>query len=202
MPPLDPARPDDAGSAPATLTSLPRLEPPALDRLDEAQRRAAARIASGPRKGVRGPLALWLHSPEFAERAQHLGEFLRFGTCLSPRLSELAILVVARHWSTPYVWCVHAPIAIREGLDPAFVDRLARDPAALPEGADERTIAQWCRSVLANGRPDPASLRQVIERFGERGCVELAGIAGYYSLGAFTLACADLPLPDGAAPPF
>ncbi|CAM5220601.1 hypothetical protein CDEF62S_01548 [Castellaniella defragrans] len=51
---------------------------PTIERLDElteatmtdAQRRLYDKIASGPRKGVRGPLAVWLHNVELAECAQ------------------------------------------------------------------------------------------------------------------------------------
>ena len=169
---------------------------------DEAQRRAHDRIAAGPRAGVRGPLALWLHSPDFAERAQQLGEFLRFGTSFEARLSELAILVVAREWQCAYVWLVHEPIARRAGVGAAFVDALALDADAVPDDADERAIALFCRQLLRHGSVDDAVRTEVIERHGERGCVELTGITGYYTMGAFTLACANLPMPGGEPPPF
>jgi 4-carboxymuconolactone decarboxylase len=169
---------------------------------DEAQRQAHQRIASGPRAGVRGPLALWLHSPRFAERAQHLGEFLRFDTVFPSRLSELAILIVARHWEAAYVWCVHEEIALREGLATDFVRRLARDRDATPEADDERAVALFCRQLVQSGRPDDVVRADIIHRYGERGCVELTGIAGYYTTGAFVLGCADLPLPGGGESPF
>ena len=48
------------------------------------------------RGSLQGPFRVWLLSPEFADRAQRLGEYARYHTMLSPRLRELAILVTAR----------------------------------------------------------------------------------------------------------
>ena len=66
----------------------------------------------------------WLPSPELAQRAQHLGVFLRYDTSLGPRLTELAILVVARHWSSAYEWAIHAGEAARAGLGEAMIAAL------------------------------------------------------------------------------
>ena len=72
--------------------------------LDEAtltpeQRKARDAITSGPRGAVRGPFNALLRSPELADRAQKLGEYVRYNSSLPPRLSDLAILVGARHWT-------------------------------------------------------------------------------------------------------
>jgi 4-carboxymuconolactone decarboxylase len=48
------------------------------------------------RGSIAGPFRVWLYSPEFTRRATQLGEFLRYHTSLSPRLSELVILTTAR----------------------------------------------------------------------------------------------------------
>ncbi len=81
----------------------PRLTLPDLDRLSDAQQEVARQVVAGPRGEVRGPVRVWLHSPELAGRAQKLGEFLRWGTVLDPRISELVILVTARHYACHYI---------------------------------------------------------------------------------------------------
>ena len=65
-------------------------------------------------------------SPVFAERAQKLGEFVRYETTLSPRLSELAILVIARHWTAQFEWSAHKAEALKAGLDPEIIEDLAK----------------------------------------------------------------------------
>src|SRR3990170_300825 len=110
------------------MSRLPPLEPA---RLAPDQRRVYDAIASGPRGGVRGPFLALIHVPELTDRIQHLGEYLRYGTSFPPRLSELAILVTARHYTCNYEWQAHVRHARRGGTGRA--DRLLhhdRDDAA------------------------------------------------------------------------
>lgn len=46
------------------------------------------------------PLRAWIHAPEMDVHAQRLGEVLRYDTTLGLILSEMAILMVARHWTS------------------------------------------------------------------------------------------------------
>ena len=71
---------------------LPPLDPQAMN---EAQKRAAAELAAGPRGGVRGPFIALLRSPELMSRLQKVGEYLRYESALEPRLSEFVMLIVA-----------------------------------------------------------------------------------------------------------
>jgi 4-carboxymuconolactone decarboxylase len=59
-------------------------------------REVAAEITAGPRGEVRGPFIAPLDNPELARRLQKLGEHLRWGGKLPPKLKELAVLVTAR----------------------------------------------------------------------------------------------------------
>ena len=86
---------------------MTRLPVPAPDEMSAEQRAVHDRVASGPRGGVRGPLALWRHRPELADNAQALGRYCRYETCLPPRLAELAILTKARIWDAAYEWQAH-----------------------------------------------------------------------------------------------
>lgn len=52
-----------------------RLSPPDPTTYDRRQKEVSDAIASGPRDAVRGPLAIWLHRPELAARAQDLGRY-------------------------------------------------------------------------------------------------------------------------------
>src|SRR3954464_12170034 len=100
----------------AFAQEAPRFKKLAPEDLSDAQRKVYQDIAGGPRGGVRGPFNALLRSPELAERAPKLVEHIRFGASLPPRLSELAILVTARYWSSQYEWHAHAPHAAKGGL--------------------------------------------------------------------------------------
>src|SRR5712692_2488410 len=54
-----------------------RFKPLGEKDMTDAQRKVYKEIASGPRGGVRGPFNALLRSPELADRAQKIGEYVR-----------------------------------------------------------------------------------------------------------------------------
>ena len=104
---------------------MPRFSPPDPAVLDDAQRRVYDATRAGKRGTVPANVLAWLPSPELADRAQHLGAFLRYDTSLDARQTELAILVVARHWSSQYEWAIHAVEATRAGWPDEIVAVIA-----------------------------------------------------------------------------
>ena len=73
---------------------------------------------AGKRGAPPAPMMAWLNSPEMARHATRLGEVLRFNTMFPPKLSEIAILVTARHWTAHYEWYAHKRLALNGGMDP------------------------------------------------------------------------------------
>jgi len=180
------------------MSRLPPLEP---DRLSPEQRRVYDAIASGPRAGVRGPFLALLHVPELTDRIQHLGKYLRFGTCFPPRLSEFAILITSRHFTCQYEWHAHEPHAREGGLAPSIIDavRQRRRPASMQP--DESAVFDFTSELLANGKVSDIAYERALKAFGARGVVELGALIGYYIMIAMTLLAHDVKLPPGTAPP-
>ena len=89
----------------------PRLPDLDLNNFTEKQKQVYKNIENGPRGRVAGPLRIWMRNPELAENAQALGQYARFDSSLSPKLSELAILITARYWSAQFEWVHHVPSA-------------------------------------------------------------------------------------------
>lgn len=178
--------------------STNRIPLPDLARLTDAQQKVADEVASGPRGEVRGPVRVWLHSPELADRAQKLGEFLRWGTVLEPRISELVILVTARHYTCHYIWFNHVGVALSKGLSREIVESIKnrREPVFVKD--DEVAAYIFAREILLQNDINDATLAQVRKAFGDRGVVELAAIIGHYHSGAIVLALAGIDLPDGS----
>ena len=166
-------------------------------RLSDAQRRVVDEVRAGRRGTVPANVVAWLPSPELARRAAHLGEFVRYETSLPARLSELAILVVARHWSCAYEWAVHAGEAASAGLSDAVIDAIADGAVPILEGREE-TVYDFARVLAATGRVPDAAYERAIEVLGEAGVVDLIGVVGYYTLVAFTLNAREVPAPEGA----
>ncbi|WP_439599169.1 carboxymuconolactone decarboxylase family protein [Falsiroseomonas sp.] len=164
------------------------------------QQEACAEAASGIRGRVPAPMIAWIRNPELARRAQKLGELLRYQTTLEPRLSELAILVCARHWTSHYEWTVHKREGLKAGMDPAVVEAIAarREPRLADDR--ERAVHDVARTLIGTARLPQALHDQATAVLGERGLVELVALLGYYSMVALTLNAFEIGLPDARAP--
>ena len=179
----------------------PRLTPLADADMDDAQRRVAQAIASGPRGGVRGPFGALLRSPELADRVQKLGAYVRFESSLPPRLSELAILLTARYWGAQYEWWAHRRLAEQAGLAPRIADAIAAGRRPRGMSANEAAVHCFCKALHEKKRVSDAAWQAALARFGERGVIDLIGACGYYTVVSMVLNATHYPLPEGVAPP-
>ena len=176
---------------------LPPLEPHAMS---EAQKRAAAELAAGPRGGVRGPFVALLRSPELLNRLQKVGEYLRYQSALEPRLGELAILVVSRHWTQQFEWRVHVPLALKAGVEESVLKGLAegRRPADMKD--DEALVYDFCDELFRTHGVSDATFAAAVGRLGEQGLVDLIGLVGYFATVSMVMNVARTPAPAGEVP--
>jgi 4-carboxymuconolactone decarboxylase len=147
-------------------------------------------LASGA-GGPAGPFNAMLYAPRVGHALQELGAAIRFGTRLSPRVREMAILVVAQAWDSGYERASHEPIgreagltepeigALRTGADPGFADK------------QEQVAYSVVRALAAPG-PKRADLDDqeydtAVAVLGERALVELSTLIGYYATLALQL---------------
>jgi 4-carboxymuconolactone decarboxylase len=178
---------------------MPRLAMPEI--LTPAQAEVVAEVVSGKRGKVPAPMIAWLRNPELARRSQRLGELLRFDTTLDPALSELAIIICGRHWTSHHEWTAHKRMALEAGLDPRTVaDIAARNPDPYLREDCERAVFKVSSVLLAQTKIDAALYAQGIAALGETGMVELVAILGYYCMVALTLNAFEIGLPESFAP--
>ena len=185
-----------------------KIPPARLKQLTEAemtaqQRAIAADMLQSRGKGaIGGPFGVFLHAPDYGDLAQKLGAHCRYRTAVPPRLSEFAILVLARFWRAQYEWYVHAPIAEKAGVAPKTIKDLqaGRAPKSAPK--DERAIYEFISELHKTKRVSDEVYARLHAVLGDVGMVEFTGILGYYTLIAMTLNVFRVPLPAGAALPF
>ena len=67
--------------------------------------------------------------------------------------------------------------------------------------ADEAIVYNFCTALLATGSVPDAQYQPALDRFGERGVMDLVGAVGYYSLVSMVLNVADVQLPPGEPKP-
>lgn len=183
-------------------TLLPeRLGPIPHDRLTPQQQAAAQAIIDGPRGALYGPFVPLLRSPELMAHAQRLGEYLRYRSAMGTRLSELAILVVARHWDQQVEWAIHAPIAAQAGIAQDVIEAIAagRRPDGMAD--DEAVVLDFCSELQRDKRVRDATYAAALAHFGEQGVVDLLGLCGYYTLLAMVMNGAQTAAPPSTAAP-
>lgn len=170
-----------------------RFEPLDQEALTPEQRAVFATIQSGQRGAVPWIFHLYLASPDLASRVQELGAFCRYRTGLSPHLSELAILVVARHWRAVYEWRIHEEEARKAGISEDVIAAIERGSRPEFEDADSALIYDFAAEFFGRNDVDDPLFNQALARFGRRTLVELVGILGYYSMLAIAIRIYRLP---------
>jgi len=175
---------------------MPRIKLPAPEEMNEAQRRVYDEAVAGRRGRAPLPMLAWLASPEFARRAQKLGEFVRYETTLPPRLSELAILVVARFWTSHYEWVAHKQEALKAGLDESLIADIAGRRPPRFANRDEQIVYDFCVRMNETHSMPGDMYRETVKTIGEKGVVELVGILGYYTLISMTINAFEIGVPE------
>ncbi|MEJ2660967.1 MAG: hypothetical protein P8Z73_09625, partial [Desulfobacteraceae bacterium] len=175
---------------------MARVEPPDYENFTDAQKRIYHEIASGPRGRVRGPLAVWLVRPDLADNAQKLGQYARYDTILPPRLSELAILLTARIWTSEFEWWAHKKIAERAGISEAIIESIRMGKRPVYRAMDEKIVHDFSVSLHHRRKVDDETYGRAIEVLGQKGVVDLVGILGYYTLVSMTINVFDVAIPQ------
>ena len=183
-----------------------RMPPLPADKMTDAQRKAAAEMIAGPRKGVKGPFIPLLRSPELMDRLQKVGEYLRFQSSLEQRISELIMLVVSREWTQHFEWFVHVPLGRKAGISEDTISALAegRRPPGMSE--DEALAHDFCVELLRNKGVSETTYRSAVMKFGENGVIDMIGVAGYFTTMSMVMNVAHSPPSDdqsvGALSPY
>ncbi len=146
---------------------------------------------------ISGPFNVWLRSPGVGDIVQRLGAEIRFRTSLPPKLNEMAILITARFWTSHYEWSSHYKHALAGGLDPAIAQDIAEKRRPAKMDADEAIIYDFSRELHETKGVSDANYKAVLDRFGERGVVDLIMVNGFYTLVSMCLNVDRTPMPDG-----
>lgn len=180
-------RDNNSRSGPLTMENTMQRLSGAPDPMTDEQQRLHDVIASGPRGRVRGPLAMWLHSPALAERAQSLGEHLRFNNVFPKKLSEMVIIMTAAHHRCDFEWVVHEAIARDNGLPDAHIAAIRAGQRPKDMADDQAALYDFVNGLLADNRVTDDVYASFAGQFGNVGIVEATALIGYYQIGAHLL---------------
>lgn len=187
----------------------PRLDliPPA--ELAPAQRALYDAITGGPRASqagtvpitgadgqLLGPFAIMLLSPEVGDAMQQVGTKIRFGTALTGRERELAILTVAGALNSEFERLAHVPAARSLGLTEPQIDAALAGRTEDGLSADEAMVARLALAMTVDRTLSDEDYADGAGALGQQRLAELTWLVGYYSALALALAVFRPVLPE------
>ena len=167
-----------------------------------------ASILSGPRSDISGPLGVMMVAPALGDLSQKAIAYARFAgrdgfSIVPPKLNELAILVVAKHWSAEYIWNAHHTAGVRNGLPAEVVEaiRVGKTPTGMDK--DVAAVYNFATEFMTTRSVSDATLTAAKAVLGgDRGVVDLVGTMGLYQISSMMVSLDQTPLANGAKPYF
>jgi 4-carboxymuconolactone decarboxylase len=178
-----------------TMTIYARIGLPNPLDLPESDQNVIRSIVK-TRGNLDGPFLAWLHSPEFARRAERLGAFCRYETQLSTIESEFLILSVAAHFRCIAEWQIHQPIALRAGLSANTIELIRTGGTFELSESRLQVLHAFASDLLSRHRIREEIFAIAKGEFSSKELVEIVGVLGYYTLVAMTLNSFEMHLDE------
>lgn len=176
-----------------------RMPPIPAEKMTDAQKKAVAEYKTIRNADLAGPpWTVLLRVPDLVVPSLQLRLHNQQNSALSPKLTELAILIAARHLTNSYEFNAHYTLAVKAGLSTDVIAAVAegRRPDHMAE--DEAVLHDFCIELLQNKGVSDGTYARALAKFGEAGVVEAASLEGYYTFLAMVMNVARSPAPANA----
>ena len=177
-----------------------RFRPLKWDEMTPPQKTMMEHLFAGERRGAGGPFNVLLRSPEMGDLAQQFGAAMRFHSSLPKKLNEMAIIITARHWTAQYEWSAHRKAAAEAGLSESIIQAIAAGKRPASMDVAETLVYNFGTELLNTKQVSDPVFKAAVDKFGERGVVDLIGVMGYYQLVSMLLNVDRYPLGSGEKP--
>lgn len=171
-----------------------RIEDISPEAMTAHQKTVFDQLVAG-RGRILAPYRVWIHSPDVAERMESLGTYLNKKSTLTPREVEIGILVIARHWQSPYVIHAHVKEGMNVGLTREQVEavRDGREPGL----TDPREVAlhAFAAEIVGGAKLSDERFAEYAAKLGRATLAEVLVLLGYYSSVALAMKIHDMPIP-------
>jgi 4-carboxymuconolactone decarboxylase len=169
------------------------------DQLSAEQKAYVESLQKPPRNNTTAlknpPFKVYMRSPELANKLEAVSDYVRWGTGLQPRLTELAIMITARQWSSQWIWRGHYRAAVRGGLDASVGADIAAGKRPEKMKEDETILYNYATEMYRDKAVSDATYGAAVKQFGEKGLIDLIATMGYYDTVAMTLITAKAVAP-------
>jgi 4-carboxymuconolactone decarboxylase len=170
-----------------------------MDQLTPAQKAYVENLQKPPRNNTTAlknpPFKVYMRSPELATKLEAVSDFVRWGTGQPPRLTELAIMITARQWSSQWIWRGHYRAAVKGGLDASVGGDIGAGKQPTKMKDDETALYNYATEMYRDKAVSDATYAAAVKAFGEKGLIDLVATMGYYDTVAMTLITAKAVAP-------
>jgi 4-carboxymuconolactone decarboxylase len=134
-----------------------------------------------PDGSLRGPFDALLRSPAIGEIVQGLGASLRSESVLPATVCEAATLAVVAARDCTFEVAAHRLVALQGRLlSQQQVEAIVAGEDPADADPEVRMACRFARELLVGEAGGQETVDALIERFGERGVVELTTLVSYY----------------------
>jgi len=112
----------------------------------------------------------------------------------------LAIIITARNWTAQFEWNAHRRAAEQAGLAVPIIEAIANRKTPTGMQPDEAIVYNFSTELLETRKVSDPTFKAAVDRFGEKGVVDLIGVMGYYQMVSMLLNVDRYPLANGVQP--
>ncbi len=143
-----------------------------------------------------------VNSPAAARAFGGLGQFIRYGSRLDPRLRELAILQVGWLARSPYEWSHHVKLGLGFGVTEVDIHGLIADTAGQPNTLDAtaRCVLAMAREITETGGLSDAAYAALAAVFDAELVTDLVLTISFYNAVVRVLASLAIDVEDEYQP--
>ena len=141
------------------------------------------------------PFKVWLHSATLPRAIETIGTMLNTNSKLTEREFELAIVLIAQHWESPFVIDAHIKFLRKTGMPESILTSLVNRTPPAYETEREKAIDAIYRAFDRKEVASDAVFEHAVEHLGRDGLAELIAFLGYYSSVAMAMKLHRQPVP-------
>jgi alkylhydroperoxidase family enzyme len=143
-----------------------------------------------------------VNSPKAARAVSGVGDFIRYGSKLDPRLRELAILQVGWLARSPYEWSHHVKIGYDFGVTDADIEGLIADTAGRPSALEPlaRLVLRAAREIHAGPGVGHDTFAALCASLGNEAIMDLVVTASFYCAVVRVLASLEVDVEESYMP--
>lgn len=127
------------------------------------------------------------NSPGLAKRIFPLANYFMNESALDPRLRELAVLTLMDRLDCKYGFVRHIDIAERSGISRQQIDSIGSYQTSALFSDDDKLIIRYAEELTRKGQVDDVLFRQVQDRIGQDGVLELTAATAFWNMMARNL---------------